>query len=432
MMKHMIFNRKVTFMKTSPKLKLSVLVIMSCFAHSSQAIDLVTAFERAQQYDPSFQSAIAEKDANKAQAVQAWASYLPTARFTNTKNDTEASATSGARQTWSASQPIFDAAKGATFLQGSARSQFADSTFDAKQHDLAQRTLKAVNQIITANEALIANEKRIQAFDSQYQGAKRKFDLGQGTITDLRDIEVKFQQAKADQLTLKANKTIAERQFASITGEAPMPTDFKLPNRHGMNTFQPLGSIVEKVQAANPQVLSARANEKINKLESAKSTGALLPTVSATWTRTEFGGTKSEYSGVAINFPLEIGGFVGAYGASAKAAQAINQRRDTEEKAKVETERLYQLVEAGQEALKIKRSAVESAELSVEANQKSFQAGVRSTTDVLNSIQVLFQTKNDYATAATQQADNLLNLLLIGAENPTEAVKQTQAFLFSK
>ena len=57
---------------------------------------------------------------------------------------------------------------------------------------------------------------------------------------------------------------------------------------------------------------------------------------------------------------------------------------------------------------------------------------MRSSTDVLNSIQVLFQTKNDYAQAVTQQAENYLNLLLIQADDPVEAIKQTQAFLFKK
>ena len=98
----------------------------------------------------------------------------------------------------------------------------------------------------------------------------------------------------------------------------------------------------------------------------------------------------------------------------------------------MKAQNLYAQVEAGFESLKIRNKAVDSARLSVTANQKSYEAGVKSTTDVLLSIQSLAQTRNDYAQAATQQALNLLNLYLVAAEEPEKAVSQTQAFLFRK
>jgi len=411
------------------KQKWLVLAIVGLFAQNSFAVDLASVFELAQGHDPSFQAAIAEKDANKAEAIKSRLAYLPSAKYTQTRSEYD---TAGARKTITVSQPLFDPVKGATFLQGGARSDFADSSFLTKQHDLAQRVLKAVNQIILTTEAIETNQKRIEAFDSQYQGAKRKFDLGQGTITDMRDIEVKFQQAKADHLTLKANKVIAEKQFMSITGQQAPQTGFKLANTPLPLKIDDLEVILQKVSASNAQVLTARANEKINKLESAKAIGSLSPSIYATNTRSEYGTVTSSYNGIAVSFPLEIGGFVGAYGSSAKSAQAINQRMDTEEKTKVEAERLYQLVMAGQESVQIKKSAVEIAQLSVEANQKSFQAGVRSTTDVLNSIQVLFQVKNEYVQAVTQLSETYLNLALISSEDPASSLNNLQSGLMVK
>ena len=133
-----------------------------------------------------------------------------------------------------------------------------------------------------------------------------------------------------------------------------------------------------------------------------------------------------------MNFPLQVGQYVQTYAASKQYAQADSQKRDTQAKTELEAERLHLLAQAGLEAIAIKKMAVDSAQLSVEANQKSFAAGVRSSTDVLNSIQVLFQTRNDYAQAVTQQAENYLNLLLIQADDPVNAIKEVQAFLFKK
>jgi outer membrane protein TolC len=82
--------------------------------------------------------------------------------------------------------------------------------------------------------------------------------------------------------------------------------------------------------------------------------------------------------------------------------------------------------------LGIKGEAMEIARQSVIANQKSYEAGVKSTTDVLIAIQTQFQARNEYAQAAVQQANNLLSLLLVGAEDSDEAIKRTQAFLFRK
>jgi outer membrane protein TolC len=75
---------------------------------------------------------------------------------------------------------------------------------------------------------------------------------------------------------------------------------------------------------------------------------------------------------------------------------------------------------------------VEAAKLSVDANERSLTAGVRTTIEVLNSIDTLYQTRNDYSTTAVNLGNSLLNLLLISGTPPADAIAQTQAFLFGK
>lgn len=390
------------------------------------AADLAAIYEQAQRNDPAFQAALAEKDVNKAEAFRARMAYLPSANYRQNRTEFD---TVGDRKTITVTQPVIDATRAATFLQGGPRSDFADSSFLAKKHDLAVRVLKAVNQIILTTEAITSNEKRIESFESQYKGAKRKFELGQGTITDLRDIEVKFQQAKADHLILRANKSVAEKQYRAIVGQEPPKAGFQLSDVPKALKVGSLDEIISRVTTVNPQVLSSRSNETISRLEAAKAVGALAPVLSVNNIRTEYNGIVNSYNGVSITMPFDFGSVVGGYGAHAKSAQARNQRIDTEQKTQVEAERLYQLVVAGQESVQIKKSAVDSAQLSVEANQKSFQAGVRSTTEVLNSIQVLFQVKNEYVQAVTQLSESYLNLSLIAAEDPDVSFQQLQVGL---
>ena len=94
------------------------------------------------------------------------------------------------------------------------------------------------------------------------------------------------------------------------------------------------------------------------------------------------------------------------------------------------TSQLYESVVLGRDALENKRVAVEAAKLSVEANEKSLTAGVRTTIEVLNSIDTLYQARNDYATTALNLGNAYLNLLLITGEAPGDAIAQTQQFLF--
>ena len=93
-------------------------------------------------------------------------------------------------------------------------------------------------------------------------------------------------------------------------------------------------------------------------------------------------------------------------------------------------QRYYGLVNGGQEALQGHTLAIEAAELSVAANRKSYEGGVRSNLDVVNAIQTVFEVKNQYINSALVLADNYLNLQLIAGIPASEAIANVEHFLF--
>ena len=404
------------------------LALASLLPLSAQAIDLVGAFSAAQSADPKYQAAKSEQTATTAQALSDRSAYLPGYTY----NRQQLPTLLGTNYTQSVTQPIFDATRGAAVAQGGPRSSLATATFAVSGQDLAQRTLNAVTQISLAQEAIRANAAQIEALDFQTKGAQRKYELGQGTVTDLLDVQVKFEQAKANDLMLRANLKGAKDQFAAITGIYPEDKDFVLPNKYETFSLDALDAILSKVEKANPSIAAAKANEGIAKYEVAKVAGTFLPTVSYVWQKTNYNGVQSNNNGLALTIPLDAPSYLNTYSTYAKASESSSQRVATETQAKVEAQRLYALVEAGQESLKIKWKAMDTARLSVVANQKSYEAGVKSTTDVLIAIQTLYQARNDYAQSATNQATNYMNLLLDAAEEPGQAIAQTQAFLYRK
>ncbi|MDB5685546.1 MAG: hypothetical protein JWR77_135, partial [Rhizorhabdus sp.] len=157
-----------------------------------------------------------------------------------------------------------------------------------------------------------------------------------------------------------------------------------------------------------------------------------LPTVGLSATYTSSAGTSDQYVGVSIQAPLAPGGFFQVRAANATARRSTEQRRQAEEQARVDLERLYELVQGGQQALQISEKAIGSAELSVEANTKSYEGGVKTNVDVVNAIETVYEVKNGYVVSATLLATNLLTLLLLSGDSTEDALDVTQRFLFGK
>lgn len=415
-------------MKTSPK-ALTLALALAVFAPlSAHAVDLVEAYNLARSYDPQFQGARAEREANTFSSQEARTAYLPQASYSRSQVQT----VGGAVQSFTISQPIISVDRYATLRQGTPRAEFAESTFQTREQELATRVLKSVTDLIRAREAAILNEAKITNFERQHARAKRLFELGQGTITDLRDIQVKYEQAKANQITLQVAQRAAERSFTALTGVVPKANDFKLPQNHNAIPLESMDEFKTRMEQNNPNLATARQQERISELEALRVKGTMFPTIALAHTRSQYTGASNTTTGVTLQVPLNAGNYYSSGSAGANAVRAKEERRLAEEKSAVELERLYGLVQSGQDAIKIKRQAIDSAELSVEGNQKSYDAGVRSNIDVVNSIQVLFEVKNDYVVAVTQQAENFLSLFLLAGIPPAHAISDSSILLFNR
>lgn len=403
-----------------------------CFAFvasfvQAHALDLLADYQKATSYDPTFQTALAEFKGNQATATQSYTAYAPSGSYNNSRLQTDTSN----RTTITISQPLLNYEALSTFRQAEPRKGFAEATLVIKQQDLALRLLKAANAIILANENIKLNNAKIAALDQQYLAAKRKLELGQGTITDQRDIEVKTAQAKSAQIGYKNQLETAAKQYAAITGERPKVTEFVLPEKHTKVQLKPVTEYIDLALQNSATIMAAKYSERVAELDIEKSTGALLPTFSATYTDSKSGGINNRYTGVVVNLPLGAANFFALQGVQANYLKAKENRRDAEEKARVEVDRLTSLIDTGFESLSIQQDAIKAAELSVEANAKSYEGGVRSAVDVLNATQTVFQVKSEYVTAVTTQAENLMTINNLTTTNPADSLQSVFKFLLS-
>jgi len=392
------------------------------------AQNLERDFEQALRFDPGYLAALAERDATLVQARQSAAAYYPEASFNTSRLQTD----TGTRRTLTVTQPLFSMDRWAMLEQAAPRTAQAEASLLVKQQDLALRLLKAANAIILASENLQLNQSKIDALEQQSQAAEQKYKLGQGTVTDLRDVQVKTKQARAQQFTLQSQQQVAAQQYAALVGERPELSAFALPQGRPALPAASLQELIDQALQVSPAILSARALEHIAALDVKKARGSLLPTVSASYSNSKSGSVSNNYTGVTLNLPLAAGGWFGVEAAQANALKAQETRKEAESKARLEAERLYSLIQAGDESLQIQREVIAAAELSVEANRQSYQGGVRSAVDVINAIQTVFQVKSDHATMAVQQAENHLSLATLVSSTTQDVVLKTFGALFAK
>lgn len=394
-------------------------------APANEQVDLVEAYQLGRMNDPTYRAAVAERLVNRATADQTLAAILPSANYNLSNIPTE----SGTRQVATVTQPIVSLGALATFRQRNPRRAFAEATLSVRDQDLATRTLASVVDIIRANEATTLNEARIEALGAQSERAGRLYEAGLGTITDAREIQVRYEQALANRFILQGEQLAAQARFRSITG---VTQDFSLPAASGPLPLDPVDEYVAAQVERSPQLAAARQTERITQLETQRIRGSLFPVVGGTATYSHRNGQSDTFVGLSVSAPLNAGTFYQVGAAKATAERALQERRQVEEKARTELERYHALVNGGRRALGINAKAIEAAELSVQANSRSYEGGVRSSVDVVNAIQTLFEVKNAYVTAATTLAVNYLNVQLLAGLPSEDALRATQSFLLGR
>jgi protease secretion system outer membrane protein len=216
----------------------------------------------------------------------------------------------------------------------------------------------------------------------------------------------------------------------TLTKKSIDARDFELPESHSLKGQFEINGLLAKVLESNPNLTAARKSEEISMLEANRARKNIFPTLSLVQGKRWGDQFNDQTTILTLSMPLDAPRVIGGLSAGAQEEKAFETRRQVEVQTVMLTNQLYESVVLGRDALDNKKIAVEAAKLSVEANERSLIAGVRTTIEVLNSIDTLYLTRNDYATTALNLANAYLNLLLISGEPPADAIAQTQHFLF--
>ncbi|PWK39396.1 MULTISPECIES: TolC family outer membrane protein [unclassified Pseudomonas] len=382
------------------------------------AMDLKQAWDLLQYQGPIYQAAINEKKAggeNRAIGLSGLLPQINASAYDNKVNGTQSQNgldrdldydSKGANVRLR--QPLFNKQKMAEYRQGQQRADYSVAVFDAKSQDAAVRLAESYFDVLLASETIVLAKSKLNAFDEQLASAKRRMELGAGTVTDIDESVARRDLAEAELIEAQDNLINARRKLVEFIGETP---DSLTTLRPGFNTPPLLPSNLQdwlvKAQADSPLIHARRYSSDLAAEEVKRARAGHWPTLDfiAGYTAGKSQSLselnqRNQYGsiGLEVNFPLFSGGGVSALTrqASANSDKAIDELDATRQEVISGTTREYYGIQSGAKRVRALEKAVESNERSLASTRKGFKEGGTSTnSDVLNAEELLFVARHD-------------------------------------
>ncbi len=423
----------------------TVLAAASLAAFNAGAADLQDVYTRALTNDPLIREADANRLAARESKPQAVAALLPQIEGSGEYNDTESDGTSvdinppnppapfdrlskGTSTAWGLQlrQNVFAWENWATLRRADSEQAQAEADYLVAQQDLILRTSEAYFNVLAARDTLEAAQAAHDAIGRQLEQSEKRFEVGLIAVTDVQDAKAAFDSATAALIQGKRNLANSGEILRELTGDAYDVLE-KPGNEMPLAAPNPASpdDWVKLAMEQNSRLISSRLAADVARHNISVERGGYLPSIdfiaSKSWfeSETDFTGTvagtgDSDFEdtvyGVQLRVPIFTGGSTNS---RVRQAQYRNiAARERLERTARETERstrdAYLGVNSEVARVQSLKQAVESAATALQATEAGYEVGTRTSVDVLQARQRLFQSQTDYARS---RYDYLLNVL---------------------
>jgi len=417
-----------------------IIVAAGMFAAShAGAIDLLSTYRLAQGGDPAFEAARYALEAGREKLPQARAGVLPgiSLNGSGSRQNGQASFSDSPYQdrnvtSWmwnlQLSQPVVRVANWIGVAQAGAQVEQAEAQFSQAESDLILRTAQAYFDLLTARDSVTVAKAQLKAVEQQRVLAKRRYDVGEATITDVYEAQSRHDLGRSQLVQTLNEQEARQAELERIAGPLPEPVaglkaEVRLPSPEPLDVNAWIGNARESNPAVRTQLAALEVAEK----EVSRNRAAHLPTLDFTagYGNNYTSGTmtspadienrvKSGTVGLQLTIPIYQGGIV-----NSRVTEAIANRYKS--RAELEAARrqaatlarqAFGGVTSGLSQIEALTSAVTSSLDSVNANKIGYRIGTRLNIDVLNAEQQLFAAQRDLAKA---RYDTLLQGLRLKA-----------------
>ena len=421
------------------KLTQGVFGLLFCsVATPSLALDLKEAMELAEQYDTTFQAAFAGYLAASEASTQSTSAVLPQVGFNayyqrgDTENDRNGVVTTSENNSdgysLNLNQVIFDKTTFDNLDQGDALVAKAVADLEVAKQDTIVRVATAYFDVLTAIDTLeTATAERI-AIGKQLEQSTERFNVGLSAITDVKEQQASFDVSKANEI-IAANDLSNKREALRFIINTP-PENLKVADENMPLVIPEPMNIDEWVNKSlqnNFSIISANYSLKAAQSAYDGSKGGHYPSLSLNASygvnsigERDFGiGTvippyDNTDTKVILNLdiPIYSGGLT-----SSTVRQKASERDQAQALLEQERRRTtglsrsaYLSLEADIANVKARKQAVISTQTSLDATMAGYDAGTRTSVDVLLSQRQLFSAKRDYSVARYTYLSNSLRL----------------------
>lgn len=398
---------------------------LAACASSAQAVGLLDLYREAVASDPVYAAARAEREAAESLITQSRGQLLPQAglNWSRVKNDQSVALTAptgifgkdyefyARNASLNLSLALFRPQLWAAYSQSKSQVLQAEANFRNVQQELILRLAQAYFDIALAEDNLTLAGEQKTAIAEQLKQAKRYFEAGIGTVTDINEAQARFDTVVAQEIAAQSNLEIKIRTLEQLVGKVYPQLD-RLGQRLALELPEPqsIERWLDFALAANPQLKAREAALEVATKEVYKNTAAHLPTVdivggrarqadpSYTAQNTESWNTTV---GLQVSIPLFTGGATqGRVNQAAALREKATYDLETGVRAtNLATRQEFLNVVNGVAQVKALVQAVKSNEIALYSAQKGQEAGMRTSFDVLNAQQLLFTAKRDLAQA---------------------------------
>lgn len=399
-----------------------VLAVFIAQAGFASATDLLDVYHAAQSQDAAFAASRSGYEAAKEKLPQGRALLLPSVNLTanSTANDVTTRYLgltpfpSGASRYNSHGygvtlvQPLFRQQNWVLYTEAELQVAQAEAQFKIAENDLILRVSRAYFDALIAQDTLNLALAQKVAISEQLEQAKRNFEVGAATITDIYEAQSRYALTDALEISARSSLEIKKRSLQQLTNRMPenlqsIGQEFRLVSPQP----EDLEKWVADAQQHNLQLAAAKIGVEIAEKEVERNRGGHYPTVDIVASHQQNyanGGTfgvgsdmRTSAIGVQLNMPLFQGGAQQSKWREAEANRdrAKNELENTHRNIELQTRQAYWGIVNGMAQVDALQQALTSSESLLASSKLGQDAGVRTNLDVLNAQQQLYSTQRD-------------------------------------
>jgi outer membrane protein TolC len=383
------------------------LVLLLSLVQPASAFTLKEAFQSARQNMETIKAASSRVDASEEQKKRARAVVLPTVAGVGNYTRIDSPDETGLRaftltKQYSAairlSQPLIRGGALGALDVAKASVLLAEFQKDATDLNLYQLVINAYYQLRISQVDVKNLAQLTEASRERVKEIRSRTSIGRSRRGELVEAEAQLHTAESQYQQGLINLQDAEQNFEFLTRQASpkIPDLSQIPKVEGSLEYY-LSKLKARpdLQATQQAIQVANAQVEVSK-------GGHYPQVDLVsnyyFDRTGILATSEWDAAIIVSVPLYQGG-----GVQAAVRESVANRRiaeltasETMRVAQRQLSILYQNYQSVQLQLQALKSALEKAEEAYRLNKKDYQYGLVTNLDVLQSLNVFFQTKRSY------------------------------------